>query len=107
MAKAPMVTAGPKRSFQGPRGQQIREAAGTAAMKAKQKVKPAPKPKAAAAPKKSSDGFSSDLKALAAKERAGIAAQRAAKPKVGVAGGKPSTKKSTNRGYDSYKKLMG
>jgi hypothetical protein len=66
-------------------------------------TKPKPKPKAAAAPKKPAGGFSSDLKALAAKERAGIAAQRAAaKTKA-----KPAAKKATNRGYDSYKKLMG
>jgi hypothetical protein len=79
-------------------------------MKVEQKVKPAapkpparPKQRAAAAPKKPAGGFSSDLKALAAKERAGIAAQRAAaKTKA-----KPAAKKVTNRGYDSYKKLMG
>jgi hypothetical protein len=60
----------------------------------------AAKPAAKAAPKPKATGYSAETKAWAAQERAGIAAQRAkAKPAA-----KPKAK--SNRGYDSYKKLM-
>ena len=65
-------------------------------------VRPAAKaaPKAAPLAASKPAGYSAETKAWAASERAGIAAQRAKKP----AAAKPKAK--SNRGYDSYKKLM-
>jgi hypothetical protein len=83
----------------GPSGPKRNLAADVSAARAPKPA--ATKPKPAATKPKPRERFSDDLKALAAKERADIAAQRAAKPKPAA------TPKPGNKGYSSYKKLMG
>jgi hypothetical protein len=89
----------PKPAATGPSGPKRNLAADVSAARAPKPA--ATKPKPAATKPKPRERFSDDLKALAAKERADIAAQRAAKPKPAA------TPKPGNKGYSSYKKLMG